>query len=67
MKKMFLTIISVFIIIISSVLVYHITTDKSVDFDQTIDGEDVALTDVSNEIDGILLDEDYEIDIGEMI
>ena len=67
MKKMFLTIISVFIIILSSVFVYHITTDKSVDFDQTIDGEDVALTDVSNEIDDILLDEDDEIDIGEII
>ena len=67
MKKMFLTIISVFIIIISSVLVYHITTDKSFDFDQTIHGEDVALTDVSNEIDNILLDEDDEIDIGEII
>ena len=67
MKKMFLTIISVFIIIISSVLVYHITADKSVDFDQTIDGEDVTLSDVSNEIDDILLDEDDEIDIGEII
>ena len=67
MKKMFLTIIGVLILVLSSVLIYHITTDNPVDVDQMVDGEDVNLSDVQNEIDDVLLYEDNEIEIGEMI
>ena len=67
MKKMFLTVISVLILVFSSVLIYHILTDEPVDIDQTADGEDDTLADISSEIDDALLDENYEIEIGEMI
>lgn len=67
MKKMFLTVISVLILVLSSVLIYHIVTDEPVDIDQTVDGEDDTLADISSEIDDALLDENYEIEIGEMI
>lgn len=67
MKKMLLTIISVLILIFSSVLIYNITTDEAVDIDQTTDGVTVDVSDVSSEIDNFLLDENNEIDIGEMI
>ena len=67
MKKMFLTVISVLILVLSSVLIYHIVTDEPVDIDQTADGEDDTLADISSEIDDALLDENYEIEIGEMI
>ena len=68
MKKMFLTIILVLILMLSSVLIYHIVTDNSVDLlDQTTDVGDYILTDLSVEIDEVLLDEDYEIEIGEII
>jgi uncharacterized protein YxeA len=67
MKKMFLTVISVLILVLSSVLIYHIVTDEPVDIDQTADGEDDTLADISSEIDDALLDENNEIEIGEMI
>ena len=67
MKKMFLTVISVLILVLSSVLIYHIVTDEPVDIDQTVDGEDDNLADISSEIDDALLDENNEIEIGEMI
>ena len=67
MKKMFLTVISVLILVLSSVLIYHIVTDEPVDLDQTVDGEDDNLADISSEIDDALLDENNEIEIGEMI
>ena len=67
MKKMVLTIISVLILILSTVLVYHILTDETVELNQTTDGEYDTLTDISVEIDEVLLDEYEEIKIGEMI
>jgi hypothetical protein len=67
MKKMLLTAISMLIIVLSSVLIYHVATEEPVDVDQTIDGDDNALSDFSSEIDYVLLDEDNEIEIGEMI
>ena len=67
MRKILLISISLLIIIITSVLIYHVATDEPVDIDQTIEGEDITLSDISSEIDDVLLDEDYEIDIGEMI
>ena len=67
MRKMLLTGISLLILILSSILIYHIATDEPVDIDQTIKGKDISFSDISNEIDDVLLDEYYEIDIGEMI
>jgi len=67
MKKMLLTVISALIILFSLVLIYHTVTDDFVDSDQPIDGEDINISDVSSEIDDVLLDENDEIDIGEMI
>lgn len=67
MKKILLTVLSVLILILSSVLIYHLATNEPVEDDQIIDGEDITVSDVSSEIDDILLDENDEIDIGEMI
>ena len=67
MKKMLLTAIYMLILLLSSVLIYHIATDEAVDINQTIDGEGITLSDFSSEIDDVLLDEDNEIEIGEMI
>ena len=67
MKKMLLTVISVLILVLSSVLIYHIVTDESIEVNQTLDGEYYTLADISSEIDDVLLDEDNEIEIGEMI
>jgi len=64
---MFLTIIGVLILVLCSILIYHVVTDGPIDIDQTGDGEDNTLTDISNEIDDVLLGEDNEIEIGEMI
>ena len=67
MKKILLTVISVLIILFSLYLIYHTVIDDSVDSDQPIDGEDITISDISSEIDDVLLDENDEIDIGEMI
>jgi len=67
MKKMLLAVISVLILILSSALIYHVATNEPTEIDQTIDEEDIALSDISTEINDVLLDEDDEIDIGDMI
>ena len=67
MKKMFLTGLSVLILILSSVLIYHVATNEPVNVDQTIDEEDITVSDISSEIDDVLLEENDEIDIGDMI
>lgn len=67
MKKIFLTVISVLIMILSSVLIYHVATNAPVDDNQTIVEGDSTLSDISNEIDDLLIGENDEIDIGEMI
>ena len=67
MKKLLLTMITVLILVFSSVLIYHISTDESVDFNHAEDGDDDTLTDISSEIDEIILEENDEIDIGEII
>lgn len=67
MKKMLLTIIFVLILLFSIILIYHSVTDEPVDNDQSADKEDTVLADVSSEIDDVLLDEQNEIEIGEMI
>ncbi|MDG6218327.1 MAG: hypothetical protein QCI00_02685 [Candidatus Thermoplasmatota archaeon] len=67
MKKMLLIMISVLILVLSSVLIYHIGTDEPIDIDQTIDAEDINISDILSEIGDILIDEDTEIDIGDMM
>ena len=59
--------ISVLILVLSSVLIYHIGTDEPIDIDQTIDAEDINISDILSEIGDILIDEDTEIDIGDMM
>ena len=67
MKKIVLTVLFVLILILSSVLIYHIAINEPVKVKQTIDDENVTSSDISNEIDDVLLKEDDEIDIGDMI
>ncbi len=66
MKKMLLTIISVLILLFSSVLIYHVFSEDSIKIDQTDEKEDTT-ENVMNEIDESLLDENDEVDIGEMV
>jgi len=66
MKKMLLTIISVLIVLFSSVLIYHVFSEDSIKIDQTDEKEDTT-EDVMNEIDESLLDENDEVEIGEMV
>ena len=66
MKKMLLTIISVSILLFSSVLIYHVFSEDSIIIDQTDEKEDTT-ENVMNEIDESLLDENDEVEIGEMV
>lgn len=66
MKKILLAIISALIILLSSVLIYHVFSEDSIEIDQTDEKTDTT-EDVMNEIDESILDEDEEIEIGEMI
>ena len=55
MKKILLTIISILIIVLSVVLIYHVTTDGNINVDQMIYGENIALSDLSSEIDEVII------------
>jgi len=66
MKKMLLTIISVLILLFSSVLIYHVFSEDLIKIDQTDEKEDTT-ENVMNEIDESLLDENDEVEIGEMV
>ena len=66
MKKMLLTIISILIVFFCSILIYHIFSEDSIEVNQTDERYDTT-EDVMNEIDESLLDEDDELDIGEMV
>lgn len=66
MKKIILTVISVLILLFSSILIYHVFSENSIEIDQS--DETGSTTDnVMNEIDESLLNEDDEVEIGEMI
>jgi hypothetical protein len=67
MKKMLLTVISVLIFVLSSILIYHVVTDEPVDIEQTIVGDGDIFSDISSEINDVVVDEHSEIEIGEMI
>ena len=66
MKKILLTIISVLIILFSSVLIYHVFSEDSIEINQGVEKED-STDDVMNEIDESLLDENDVVNIGEMV
>lgn len=66
MKKILLTIISVLIILFSSVLIYHVFSEDSIEINQGVEKED-STDDVMNEIDESILDENDEVKIGEMV
>ena len=66
MKKMLLTIISILIVFFSSILIYHVFSEDSIQVNQTDERYDTT-EDVMNEIDENLLDENDELDIGEMV
>ena len=66
MKKILLTVISVLILLFSSVLVYHIVSEDSVDIDQGDQIKDTT-SDILDEIDESLLEEDDEVEIGDMV
>ena len=66
MKKMILAVISILILLFSSVLIFHVFSEDSVEINQ---GDETKYTtdDVMDEIDDSLLNEDDDIEIGEMI
>ena len=66
MKKILLTIISVLIILFSSILIYHVFSEDSIEINQGVEEED-STDDVMNEIDESLLDENDVVNIGEMV
>lgn len=66
MKKMILAVIAVLILLFSSVLIYHVFSEESVEIDQGDETQDTT-DDIMDEIDESLLDEDDEVEIGEMI
>jgi len=66
MKKILLVIFGVMILIVSIVLIVHISTNESV-MDYQSDEEINIVSEISTEVDTLLLEENDDIDIGEMI
>ena len=66
MKKMILAVISVLILLFSSVLIYHVFSEDTIEIDQG-DETDDTVDNFMNEVDESLLNEDDEVEIGEMI
>ena len=50
----------------NAILIYHVFSEDSIKIDQTDEKEDTT-EDVMNEIDESLLDENDEVEIGEMV
>ena len=67
MKRRFLGLITVLILIFSSALGYHMLTNESNEIENNGIDIDVTDNDVSKEIDDLLIDENNDVDIGEMI
>jgi len=66
MRTQLLALISVLLIVFSGFLVYHLVSNDDVKSTENT-GSDEYTSDLSNEIDSFLLNEDYEVDIGEII
>ena len=66
MRKIFPLIILSLIIILSAILIFHMTTIENEPSNESSDQID-ATVEISTEIDNLILEENSEIDIGEMI
>ncbi len=66
MKKIFLSIVISLIILLSAVLTFHIISTDNESLDQSSEQPDPTV-EISTEIENLLLEEQSEIDIGEMI
>ena len=66
MKKMILAVIAVLILLFSSLLIYHIFSENAIEIDQGDETEN-TVDNVMNEVNESLLNEDNEVEIGEMI
>jgi len=66
MKKILLAVISVLILLFSSVLIYHVFSEDAIEINQNGETEDTT-DNVMNEIDESLLNEDDELEIGEIV
>lgn len=66
MKKQLLTLFAILILVLSSVLIYHMVSDQLEENDETIEDFDSSY-ELSNEFDNVLISEDDEIDIGDII
>jgi len=66
MRTQLLALISVLLLVFSGFLVYHLVSNDDVKSTENT-GSDEYTSDLSNEIDSFLLNEDYEVDIGEII
>ena len=66
MKKILPLIIISLIIILSAILMVHIISTDNESSNQSNDQQDPTI-DISTEIDNLILEEQTEIDIGEMI
>ncbi len=66
MKKIFLSIVISLIILLSAVLTFHIISTDNESLDQSYEQPDPTV-EISTEIENLLLEEQSEIDIGEMI
>jgi len=66
MRTQLLALISVLLLVFSGFLVYHLVSNDDVKSTENT-GSDEYTFDLSNEIDSFLLNEDYEVDIGEII
>lgn len=66
MKKMILAVIAVLILLFSSLLIYHVFSENSIEINQSDETED-TVDNVMNEVNESLLNEDDEVEIGEII
>ena len=66
MKKVFLILLSVLIIFFSSLLIIHVFSEDSITIDTGYEEEDLTF-DLLDEIDENLIEENVEVEIGEII
>ena len=66
MRTQLLAFISILLLVFSGFLIYHLISDEDVNTTEN-SGSDEYTSNLSNEIESYLLNEDDEIDIGEII
>ena len=67
MRKKILGLLFVLIIVFSTALIYNIYTEEFAKDDKTEYSDDVTSDDIIGEIEDTLLDEDDDVEIGEMV